>query len=121
MDGAYNTTVMTMLRAEKKFGDFGYNDCEMWGDDWEFNNYRSCGNVKGIHIPLLCTGNTGNHEFVNAEMTYLNAASEDKSIVMIEGADHNFITTDEAKYGNTTARAAAYMAGWLTKPGRFLD
>ncbi len=119
-DGGVATTVKTILADERRFHNFGYNECEMWGDDWDFNYLRTCGNVKGIHVPLLITGNTGSHEFINAEMNYVNAVSEDKSLIIVEGATHNFDPIDP-KYGDTLGNAGTAIAGWLAGEGRFLD
>lgn len=120
--GAFKTTVRELLAEERRFSDdFGFNEYSMWGDDGEFNFLRTTANVKGISVPLLCTGNTGSHEFVNAEMNYNNAASKDKSLIMFEGANHEFHTMDMEKYGDTLSRIGTYVSGWLTKPGRFLD
>ena len=71
-------------------------------------------------MPLLITGNTGSHEFINAEMNYVNAVSEDKSLIIVEGATHNFDPVDP-KYGDTLGNAGTAIAGWLAGEGRFLD
>ena len=119
--GALMTTVMGILKNEKKFDDdFGFDETHMWGMDEEFNPMSTRGNVKGIHIPLLCEGNTASHEFINIEMTYKLAASEDKDIIMVEGSTHPFAPV-APEYGNTLGNAADYFADWLSKPGRFLN
>lgn len=120
--GALKTTVLDFLKAEVKIEeDFGYNDRIMWGSDWNFNPNSSRANVKGIHVPLLVEGNTGSHEFVESESIYENAASDDKSIIFLEGADHNFspIRTPDSRFGDTLKTIADYIADWLVGGGRF--
>ncbi len=120
--GAFKTTVRELLAEERRFSDdFGYNEYSMWGDDGEFNFLRTTANVKGISVPLLCTGNTGSHEFVNAEMNYNSAVSKDKSLIMFEGADHEFRTMNIEKYGDTLSRIGDYISEWIMKPERFID
>ncbi len=118
--GAATTTVLELLRNEVKLDDdFGYDDCHMWGIDGNFNYLSTRENVKGIHVPLLCQGNTASHEFVNTEFNYESAASEDKDIIFSEGARHSFRPVNEA-YGDTHKTTCDYFVQWLSKPGRFL-
>ncbi len=118
--GAVSTTVKTVLQQELKFDDdFGYDECTMWGLDGNFNYLSTRENVKGIHVPLLCQGNTASHEFVNTEFNFLASASEDRTIIMSEGSCHDFTPVD-SKYGDTLKASCDYFADWLAKPGRFL-
>ncbi len=120
--GSFKTTVKTLLREERRFrDDFGYNEYSMWGDDGEFNFLRTTANVEGITVPLLCTGNTGSHEFVNAEMNYEHAASKDKELIMFEGASHEFDTMDLEVYGDTLSNIGTWVSQWLSEPGRFVE
>ncbi|MGR3806622.1 hypothetical protein [Pasteurella testudinis] len=63
-------------------------------------------------------GLTGNWEYLNAEQIYLNAKSQDKDIVFVEGASH-VVTPIDTKYGDTVKLTYDYMADWLGKAGRF--
>lgn len=124
---AFKTTVVDFLKAEVKLeDDFGYDECSMWGSDWNFNPSSTRANVRGISVPVLIEGNTGSHEFMESEYIYENAKSTDKDIVFLEGADHNFMPikiSDDAlnKYGNTLETLSDYITEWLTKPGRFIN
>lgn len=124
--GALKTTIIDFLKAEVRFeDDFGYDDCSMWGSDWNFNPYSPRANVKGISVPLLIEGNTGSHEFIESEYIFENAAAQDKSVIFLEGADHNFAPVRQAEktpgqFGDTLAALADYAAHWLAKAHRFL-
>ena len=119
--GALTTTVMNILEDEVRFfDDFGYDECNMWGIDGNFNYMSTRENVKYIHVPLLITGNTASHEFVNAEFNFDDAVSKDKELVMVEGATHMFDPLNDS-YGDTLGVAADYFTKWLTKPGRFTE
>ena len=119
--GALNTTVLSFLSEEFRFeDDFGYDECSMWGGDWDFIKDSTRANVKGIKVPTLVEGNTGSHEFIQAEYIYENSASADKDLFFLEGADHNFMSLDEEKYGDTLAALADYLTAWLTQEGRFI-
>lgn len=124
--GALKTTVVDFLKGEVRFeDDFGYDDRSMWGSDWNFNPYSPRANVKGIHVPLLIEGNTGSHEFIESEYIFEQAASQDKSVIFLEGADHNFAPVRQAEkipgqFGDTLDALADYSAGWLAEEKRFL-
>jgi len=119
--GAAVTTVRSLLEGELRFDDdFGYDECTMWGADGYFNPLSSRENVKGIHVPLLCQGNTASHEFVNTEFNFMEAASEDRSIFMTEGSTHAYEPVSK-QYGDPLKTTCLKLAEWLTKPGRFLE
>lgn len=122
--GSTSTTVVSMLSDERKFGDFGYDSSYMWGENMEFNPMSTRANVQGITVPLLCQGNTASHEFINTEMTYNAAKSQDKSIVFLSGAHHMFLPEKKAEkfpgeFGDTLNAIVDYMADWLLADGRF--
>lgn len=119
--GAAVTSVMRLLREEVKFEDgFGYDASRMWGVDGNFNPLSTRENVKYIHVPLLCQGNTGSHEFVNTEFNYEAAVSQDKTIILTEGSGHDFAPI-EPIYGDTLKSTCDFFADWLAKPGRFME
>ena len=69
--GSRSTTVRRLLEEQYLFGDdFGYDECTMWGADWDFSPSSSRANVKGISVPLLCEGNTASVEFIQTEYNY---------------------------------------------------
>ena len=123
--GAFTTTLKALLTDEFRFNNFGYDDCHMWGADWNFNFLSTQANVKGITVPLLAEGNTGSHEFINIEYTYENAASADKTVIFVEGSDHGFLPVKasekfDGQFGDPAITFADYAAEWLGKEGRFL-
>ena len=117
IEGAAVTTVKKFLADEIRFGDFGYDDCSIWGVDWDFVPGSTFANVEGIHVPVLIEGNTAGHEFLAAEYNYEHSASEDKTIVFLEGALHIFFPVDP-KYGDTIRTLGNYIAPWIES--RFL-
>ncbi|MGM9521118.1 MAG: alpha/beta hydrolase [Oscillospiraceae bacterium] len=123
--GADTTSVMKMLEFEYRFGDFGYDECSMWGVDWDFNPFSSQANVKGISVPLLCQGNLGSHEFINIEYSYDNAKSQDKTAVFVDGSTHGFTPVESAEkfpgeFGDPAVTFAEFAAEWLCQEGRFI-
>lgn len=115
------TSVKELMENEILFDDdFGYDECSMWGADWDFNPYASRANVQGISVPLLVEGNTASHEFIQAEYNYELAKSADKDLFFLEGATHMFHPV-KPEYGDTLKTLSDYTAAWLAKPGRFLD
>jgi hypothetical protein len=124
--GSSMTTVKKLLSEEMKYNDFGYDECSMWGADWNFNPYSTQANVKGITVPILLEGNTASHEYINTEYNYENAVSEDKTIIYLEGATHMFtpetrMEKTPGEFGDTLNTFCDYMAGWISQPGRFMD
>ncbi|MDO4230455.1 MAG: DUF1749 domain-containing protein [Capnocytophaga sp.] len=100
--------------------DFSIGETGFTGIDWESTHTSPVSNVKGINVPFLTVGLTGNWEYLNAEQLYLNAKSTDKDIVFIEGASH-IVTPIDEKYGDTIKLTYDYIADWLSKTGRFLN
>ena len=120
-------TLKRYLELQMKFDDdFHYDATGIWGLDQDFNPHSTRANVKGIHVPILLEGNQGNHEFINIDLTWDNVASEDKELFFLAGANHGFeVMTDceayPGEFGNPSVTFADYVAGWLGKPGRFMD
>ena len=120
-------TLKRYLELQMKFDeDFHYDATGIWGLDQDYNPHSTRANVKGIHVPLFMEGNQGNHEFINMDLTYDNAVSEDKELIFLAGANHGFeVMTDSetfpGEFGNPSATFAEYAAGWLSKPGRFME
>ena len=118
--GAAKTTVMQLLQGEMRFSDdFGYDDCHIWGIDEDFLYYSTRENVKYIHVPLICQGNTASHEFVNMEITYENAVSLDKEYFASLGSCHDFAPVSP-EYDGIGERIYDHLAEWAGKEGRFL-
>ncbi len=124
--GANETTVQNLLAGEMKFDDFGYDECSMWGADWEFNPMSTRANVRGIHVPILLEGNTASHEFINTEYNYENAASADKTSIFLTGSTHMFEPEKrtekyEGEFGDPLTTFSDFAADWLAGEGRFLS
>jgi len=78
------------------------------------------GNVAHIRVPLLAMGMTGGWEYIAAEEIYDRAASRDRTIAFVEGADHLFNPEKAAEsfpgqFGDTGKTLYDYMAAWLEK------
>ena len=123
--GALCTTVRTFLEsyAVRTLDGYGYDACEVYGIDWKSSYNCTPGNVMGIASPLLVVGMTASYEFAAAETIYNNAASADKTIAFIEGANHNFFPEKECErvegeFGDTVKTLFDYVDGWLS--ARFL-
>jgi hypothetical protein len=104
--------------------DFGYDEDTIRGVDWTSSYTTPVGSVRNVTVPLLTMGMTGNWEYLNAELIYLNARSVDKTIAFVEGAHHEFTTCKECEktpgeFGDTIKTLYDYVDGWLSKPGRF--
>ena len=97
---------------------FGYNQDSMWGVNWERCYSCTPGNIKHVSCPVLILGMTGGYEFLAAETIYHNAASKDKTIAFIEGADHLFHPNKAAEivpgqFGDTEKTTFDYISRWL--------
>lgn len=103
--------------------DFHYDESRIYGIDWDSCYCCTPGNVKWISVPLLIMGMSGSYEFLAAEEIYENARSQDKTMVFIEGASHNFTPQEDAEeypgqFGDTVKNTFDYVDEWLTS-GRF--
>lgn len=126
VDGARMMTVRNYLTsyAVRTQEDYGYNDCSVWGIDWDSTYNCPPGNIKHIHVPTLVMGMTAGWEYLASETIYDLAASEDKTIAFVEGATHKFHPdrSREAfpgQFGDTMKTLHDYVAQWLAAEGRF--
>lgn len=119
--GTCVSTVRTYLtNSAVRTKDFHYDESRIYGIDWDSSYCCTPGNVKGIRVPVLIMGMTGSYEFLAAEQIYENAASEDKTIMFIEGASHNFVPQEDAEsyrgeFGDTVKNCFDYVDSWLEK------
>ncbi len=125
--GALKTTVRNFLSsyAVRTLPDFGYDAVSITGVDWRSTYASPPGNVEAISAPLLTLGMTGHWEGLAAETIHLHAASADKSIAFVEGADHVYqpcrkCVAPAASYGDTIKTTYDAIDAWLAKPGRFI-
>ncbi len=111
--------------AVRTKGDFGYNEDSVWGVDWDSTYNSAVPNVEHFSCPILITGMTAGVDVVAIETIYDHAASKDKDIVYVEGADHMFFTATvfektPGEFGDTMKLHHDYVAKWLMEPGRFI-
>lgn len=112
--------------AVRTKGDFGYNEDSVWGVDWDSTYNSAVPNVEHIRCPLLVTGMTAGVDVVAIETIYDHAASPDKDLAFVEGADHMFFPATvyektPGEFGDTMKLHHDYVAQWLAEPGRFLS
>lgn len=101
---AVMSTVRSYLsnRAVLAAEDYGIHPDGVTGVCWDETCTCTPGNVKHISAPLLILGMTGSYEYLAAEEIFHNAASEDKTLVFVDGAGHNFHAAGrEAEFGHT--------------------
>ena len=119
-DGGRIMTVRNYLSsyAVRTLPDYGYDDCEVRGIDWDSSYACPPGNVKHIRVPLLVMGMTAGWEYLASETIYNMAASEDKTVAFVEGATHKFETAHHCEkrpgeFGDTMRTLHDYVAEWL--------
>lgn len=126
LEGGRIMTVVNYLTsyAVRTTEEYGYDDCEVWGVDW--NSTYNCppGNVQYIHVPMLVMGMTAGWEFLAAETIHQMAASEDKTIAFVEGANHKFHPARDCEqypgqFGDTMKTLHDFVDEWLSAPNRF--
>lgn len=117
------TTVKTFLSsaAVRVDENFGYDESGIYGVDWDSSYCTGPGNAKHISVPMLLMGMTGSYEYIAAEQIYERAGeADDKTLVFVEGAGHNFTPASEAEkypaeFGDTAAHCFDYVDEWLTE------
>lgn len=123
-EGTLTTTVRNFLSefAIRTTADYGYNDCELFGVDWQSTYATPVGNVESISVPTLVMGMTCGWEYIASESIYDHSAASDKHIAFVEGAMHIYKTARgrEAEFGNTMDTTFDYVDKWLSEPGRFI-
>ena len=126
VDGARMMTVRNYLSsyAVRTLADYSYDDCSVRGIDWDTTYACPPGNVRHIHVPMLVMGMTAGWEYLASETIYNRAASEDKTIAFVEGANHKFYPERRCEkypgqFGDTLKTLHDFVYEWLTQPGRF--
>lgn len=124
-EGARFLSVKTYLNsyAVRTADDYGFDDCHMWGVEWESTYNCPPGNVAHIYAPTLVMGMTAGWEFLASETIYDMAASKDKTIAFVEGATHKFTPAHHlekfpGEFGDTMKTIHDYLDEWLSA-GRF--
>jgi alpha-beta hydrolase superfamily lysophospholipase len=118
--GSLDTSVKRFLNtfATRATPDYDIRPDDVTGIDWNSSYNSVPGSLEGVKAPLLILGMTGHYWVVSSEIAYRHAASADKSLAYVEGANHNFTPcqpceTSPGQFGDTTARTFEYVAGWL--------
>jgi hypothetical protein len=124
--GTLRTTVRRFLStyAIRVSENLAVDGSSISGVDWESSLTSPIANVRKITVPMLTMGMQAHVEFMNSAFMHDHSASRDKSVVMVEGANHGFDTcrkceTTPGQYGDTMKTTYDYLAAWLGKPGRF--
>ncbi len=126
--GTLKTTINRFLStfAIRVTPNFSYSAEDLNGIDWSSSHTAPIGAIRGVTVPLLTMGMTGNWEYLATEKIYLHAASKDKSIAFVEGASHMLATCKDCEkssdqYGDTLEITLNYTDQWLSQGGRFLE
>jgi hypothetical protein len=126
-DGTLVTTVCKYLNSYAVWthDGYGYNEDSVYGIDWSSSYNCTLGNILCVSVPLLVMGMTGNWEYLASETIYENAASDDKTLVFMEGASHMFTPAVKCErfpgeFGDTEKRIFDYADMWLSQDGRFI-
>ena len=119
-EGAQITSVKSYLSlfALRTGNDYGFDKSSVYGIDWDSNYNCTTGNIKHLTCPLLVMGMTGGWEFAASETIFENAASPDKTLAYVEGADHFFRPCTNLEYfpgqfGDTTKTTYDYVDKWI--------
>lgn len=122
VDGARIMTVRNYLSsyAVRTLDGYGFDDCGVYGIEWETTYACPPGNVRHIRRPMLVMGMTAGWEFLAAETIYDMAAAPDKTLAFVEGADHKFnparkCEAHPGQFGDTMRTLHDFVAEWLTE------
>ncbi|MBC2665389.1 hypothetical protein H7F51_07640 [Novosphingobium flavum] len=115
-----NTTVRGFLAHDgiRLLPDYAITADDIVGVDWKSGYDSAPGNAYGITVPTLVLTMGCHYLVVPGEVIFDRLASKDKTYAAVEGATHEF-TACKPQYGDSTKRTFDYVAGWLSKPGRF--
>lgn len=92
--------------------DFAIGEDGIVGVDWQSATSSLPGNAEGISVPVLVLSSTCHYLIVPAEIVFDHLASQDKTLVYVEGAAHSFAPC-RSEYGDTVRRAFDYVDLWL--------
>lgn len=119
-ESALVTTVRSYLSnfAIRTTDEFGFDESNVYGIDWDSNYNCTTGNIKHVSAPLLVMGMTGGWEFASAETIYENAGSADKTLAYVRGADHFFrpcthLEKEPGEFGDTLKTTYDYVEKWI--------
>jgi hypothetical protein len=125
--GALITTVRNYLTsyAVRTTEDYGYDEDSVFGIDWSSSWNCVPENIRGVTVPLLIMGMTGNWEYLASETIYENAESNDKTMAFVEGASHLFTPALQCErfpgeFGDTQKIVFDYVDKWLSQNNRFV-
>lgn len=120
------TTVRRFLStfATRSTEDYGYSGNTITGIDWNSSYNSLPGSLEGVKAPVLIVGMTGFFLIPGIETAYDHAASSDKTLVFVEGADHHgepckACERAPGEFANAVKHSFDYIDGWLSQPERF--
>ena len=86
------------------------------GIDFASSHSSTPTNLAGVSVPLLLIQGSGDEsnsvKLPTAELNYDAAASADKSLVLVRGANHGMLPV-QPSYGDTRSTAADVIAEWI--------
>lgn len=103
---------------------YSITDTEIRGIDWQSSNTSTPANLESVRAPLLLMAMTGHYWMVPGEIFFDHAASQDKTLVFVDGASHNITPCNACEefpgqYGDTVKTTFDYVASWVRE--RFGD
>lgn len=106
--------------AVRAGSDYAITETGVEGVDWSSSNTSAPWNAEGVTVPLLIASMTGHYFLAPDAIIYEHAASADKEIVFVEGAEHDFTPCKAAEpspgcFGDTMKTTFDYVDGWLAE------
>jgi hypothetical protein len=118
--GAQVNSVKAFLstHAIRTTSEYFITEDDIVGIDWNSSNTATPANLEGVHVPILIMGMTGYYWMVATEIFYDHAASRDKTLIFIEGAEHGVTPcraceSTPGEFGDTVKNAFDYAADWI--------
>ena len=114
-----NVTVRKFLAndAIRTLPGYGFTADDIRGVEWESSMNSTPGDASGVKVATLIMVMTCHYLVVPGEIVFDHIAAQDKTLVGVEGALHEF-NACKPEYGDTVARTFDYVDSWLSKPGR---
>ena len=86
---------------------------------WESDISSTQVNLEGVRVPTLVAAMGAHYFLVPSEMAYRRSPAADKTMVVVEGAQHTFgpcrqCERTPGEFGDTVQTLFDYVAEWLT-------
>jgi hypothetical protein len=100
--------------------EYAIGEDEIRGIKWATSNTSTPSNLAGVTTPLLIAAMGAHYFLVPSEIAYEHAASQDKQLVIIEGANHFFMPCEATEptpgaWGDTVKTLFDYVDGWVAE------